>query len=107
MIAAAFLALTLTVTPGVAMAPADVKAKVQVTAEPTARTLEVAIVGEGRTHTSAQGFTPTDDGRCQTFWIPAWRALPPGAYVVVATLYDSVGAIVARVVRQVRIVGES
>jgi hypothetical protein len=101
---AAVLALALTVTPATALAPAEVKARIQVTDEPTARVLEIAILGESREHTSAQPFTPRD-GR-QTFWIPAWRAVPPGDYVVVATLYDSIGAVVARVVRPVRIVGE-
>jgi hypothetical protein len=103
-IAFVFAALSLTVSPRQAFAPAEVRARVQIDAEAAARRLVIDLVGQGRSQSSEQPFTPSD--RRQTVYVPAWRDVPPGDYLVVVTLIDSVNAIVARVVQSVRILGE-
>lgn len=88
-------ALSLTVTPrGFAFAPADVRARVTIDAEPTARTLIVALVSTDYEQQSEIPLWPSD--RRQTVWLEPWRRVPAGDYVIAVAVLDQAHTILAR-----------
>jgi hypothetical protein len=87
-------ALSLSVSPQMAFAPATVRARVTVDVGPTARILAVALVSSGYEQTSEIPLVPRD-GR-QTVWLAPWLHVPAGDYVVAVIVTDQAGAVLAR-----------
>jgi hypothetical protein len=91
-IALLLAALTLTVSPQVAFAPATVTARVRVPATDVGVALAVVLSSPEYFQSSSYPFTP--NGRQQTVTLPDWKRIPAGDYTVVVALVDQAGQVV-------------
>jgi hypothetical protein len=81
-------ALELRLATRFAMAPASVQTLVRVSPHPDNRVLRVLIDGEQFARSSDTQLDGVDAARHHFFM---WRSLPPGTYVIVATVYGPLG----------------
>jgi len=86
-------ALTVSVSPRIAFAPATVRARVSLDAGAAARRLLVALESADFSQTTE---LPVPGPGRHTYWIAPWVRVPAGDYVVTAAIVDASGAITAR-----------
>jgi methionine-rich copper-binding protein CopC len=96
------VALSVSVSPRIAFAPATVQLRVRVDADPTARRLVVALVSADHAQTSDWPIPPCDRKACSVP-LPAWQRVPAGDYEIVVAVVDGQGHITAREVTTVHI----
>jgi hypothetical protein len=94
-------ALSLSVSPRIAFAPATVRARVSVDADATARRLLVVLVSGDFEQQSEIPIAPSE--RRQTVWLAPWVRVPTGDYTIVVAVLDTAGHITAREVTTVHI----